>query len=163
MNKLLSFVTLMSLVQPSLAEDCQRLPDKVTKSIASYVHQLRGAEYCRFRVVARGDIDSDGIEDLIVAFTVEGACNEDKETSPGACGNHAEQYLKAFLGKELKEIPILEIGSDWGRFVRKLTVKNGTIEAETKAHGPNDSHASLSVTGETEFSLRNGVLTENHP
>lgn len=141
-------------------DGCQHFPDKVNESIKSYVDHVRGVEYCRGRILARGDLNSDDIEDIVVAFTIEGACNEYKETSPGTCGNHVEQYFIVFLGRENMAVPVLQIGQDWGRFIDKIVINNGTIEAETMSHGPDDSHAEFSVTGKVKFLLKNDVLVE---
>lgn len=136
----------MLFTQATLAEHCQHLPGKVAKSIKAYANQVRGAEYCEYRLVARGDIDLDGMEDIVVIFTVEGACFDDKENSPGACGNNAFQYMKAYLGKNLKEVRETPVGNSTVRgFVNALTIKNGIIYA-----------------GTTRYSLKSGSLIE-HP
>jgi hypothetical protein len=57
-------------------------------------------------------------------------------------------------------VPMLGIGQDWGRFIKDIAVNNGVIEAETMAHGPDDSHAEFSVTGKTKFVLKDGVIVE---
>jgi len=145
------------------AGNCEILPEKVEKFIKSFTSEVRGAEYCEFRKIARGDINADGIADLIVAFTVEGACDDDKSTPPGACGNHHETYLKVFLGKELKEVPLLMVGSRGERFIMGLVVKNGVIEAETLTYGKDDPMCCPSIKGKTRFVLTKDVLTEKRP
>jgi hypothetical protein len=144
-------------------DKCARLPEKVEKFIKYFATEVRGFEYCGFRKIARGDINSDGIEDLIVLFSVEGACNDDKSTPPGDCGNHLETYLKAFLGKELKEVPLLRVGSRGERFVTGISVKNGVIEAETLTYGEDDPMCCPSIKGKTTFVHTNDVLTEKRP
>lgn len=146
----------------SSAGGCELLPEKVEKFIKSFAAGVRGAQYCRFRKIARGDINADGIADLIVVFTVEGACDDDKSTPPGACGNHHETYLKVFLGKELKEVPLLMVGSRGDRLITGLIVKNGVIEAETLAYGEDDPMCCPSIKGKTRFVLTKDVLMEEH-
>jgi len=164
---LLCICTLMLHAQPadasprkSTADKCELLPEKVERFIKSFTAEVRGAEYCRFRNIARGDINADGIEDLIVVFTVEGACNDDKKTPAGACGNHHETYLKVFLGKELREVPLLMVGSRGERDITGLSVKDGVIEAEILTYGKDDPMCCPSIKGKTSFVLTKYALTE---
>ena len=163
MNKFLSFLFLFSLVQSSFAEECKPLPEKAEKFIKSFTGEVRGEEYCRFRKITRGDVNSDGIEDLIAVFTIEGACGDDKTTTPGACGNHHETYAKIFLGKELKEVPVIMIGRRGERLIKGLTVVNGIIQAETLNYGKDDPMCCPAIKGQTAFVLNKGSLTEKNP
>jgi len=162
----LAVTTLVLLGTPSFAAECLPLPNKVEKLIKSYADEIRGVEYCEYRTVARGDIDADGVEDLAVVFNVEGACNNDKETAddkestPGACGNHHESFMKVFLGKSLKEVPMLEVGARGVRTITSIKIVNGAVEAKTLAYGKDDALCCPSVKGKAVFILKNGVLTE---
>jgi hypothetical protein len=89
-------------------------------------------------MIGRGDIDSDGVDDLVVAFNVEGACDDDKGSAPGTCGNHVEAYLKVFFGKVMKEGPVLAVGSPGSREITGLRIADGAITAETLKHGESD-------------------------
>lgn len=158
--KLLAVTALVLLGAPSFAAECLPLPNKVEKLIKAYADEIRGAEYCKFRKVARGDIDADGVEDLAVVFTVEGACNDDKETTPGACGNHHESFMMVFLGKSLKKVPRLEVGSRGVRAITSIEIVNEAVAAETLAYGSDDAQCCPSVKGNAAFILKKGVLTE---
>jgi hypothetical protein len=144
----------------SPAGKCELLPEKAERFIKSFAAEVRGAEYCEFRKIARGDINGDGIADLIVVFTVEGACDGDKKTPAGACGNHHETYMQAFLGKELKEVPLLMVGSRGERAITGIIVKKGVIEAETLTYGKNDPMCCPSIKGKTRFVLTKDVIRE---
>lgn len=163
MNRILFVVALLSLAPSSFAEECDPLPEKAEKFIRSFTEEDRGAEYCRSRKVARADIDSDGIEDLIVIFTSEGSCRNDKPSTPGTCGNHHETYLKVFLGTDLKEVPIQLVGRRGERRVVGLDVKNGVIRVKTLDYGKNDPMCCPSVNAESRFVVKNGALEEVRP
>lgn len=142
------------------ADKCEILPKKVERFINAFAAEVRGAEYCEFRKIVRGDINGDGIADVIVVFTVEGACADDKKTPAGACGNHHEQYMKALLGKELKEVPLLMVGERGERDIVGLAVNNGIIEAETLSYRENDPMCCPSLKGRTRFVLFKDALVE---
>lgn len=163
MNKFVVFFLLFSLAQPLFAEECTPLPEKAEKFIKSYAKIVRGAESCQYRTIARGDVNSDGTEDLIMVFNIAGACGNDKTSPPGACGNHHETYLKIFLGKELKEVPVLIVGRRGERLIMGLNVANGIIQADTLRYGKDDPMCCPSIKGQTEFVFKNKTVTEKHP
>lgn len=163
MSRLLALFVLIIFVQPCFAEECEPLPQKAEKYIKAFEKKVRGAEYCRFRDIAHGDINGDGVEDLVVVFNVEGACNKEKGRAPGACGNHHETYLKAFLGKELKEIPTIEIGGRGMRLISSVKVIKDAVEVETLTYGEQDAMCCPSVTGHTQFAIQSGKFIERHP
>jgi len=135
-------------LRDSLGMRCETLPEKVERFINSYTKIEQGDEDCKYRRIARGDINSDGIEDLIITFSIGGVCgsgNTDKNTTPGSCGNHSETYLKIFLGKELKEVPIKMIGGRGTRSIKGLNVVGGVILAETLEWGKDDSMCCPSI------------------
>jgi ankyrin repeat protein len=142
------------------AGKCEGLPVRVEKFINAFAAEVRGAEYCEFRKIVHGDINGDGIADLIICFTVEGACDNDKKTPAGAYGNHHEQYMKAFLGKELKEVPLRMVGERGERDIVGLAVNSGIIEAETLSYRENDPMCCPSLKGRTRFVLFKDVLVE---
>lgn len=160
MNRLIAVLALGVLIQPCLAEECEKLPGKVEQYIKAFEKEVRGSEYCRFRDIARGDIDSDGEEDLVVVFNVEGACHQAKGSASGTCGNHHETYVKAYLGNNLNEVPTLEIGGRGIRFFTNVKVRKGAIEFDTLAYGKEDAMCCPSIKGKTQFEIRDGKFIE---
>jgi hypothetical protein len=163
MNSLLALFALVIFVQPCLAEECERLPKKAEKFIKAFEKKVRGAEYCRFRDIAHGDINGDGVADLVVIFNVEGACNKDKGHTPGGCGNDHETYLKAFLGKELREIPMLEIGGRGTRLISSVKALKGAVEVETLSYGEKDAMCCPTIADKAQFIIQSGKFIERHP
>lgn len=163
MNKLAAFTVLLSLTQLSLAGECEPLPEKAEKFIKSFTENDRAAEYCRFRTILRGDINSDGAEDLIVIFNNEGGCGSDKNSHPGTCGNHSETYLKIFLGRDLSEVPVQMIGRRGERFIIGMKLVNGVLQVDTLSYGKDDPMCCPSVKAKTEFVLKGETIVEKHP
>jgi len=155
----LLFTGILACWGSAFAQQCQPVPDKVNKFISSYTSKVRGAEFCESRHITRGDLDSDGVEDLVVMFTIEGACLEDKQTPAGACGNRYTTYLKAFLGKDLKEVPLLAIGGS-ARAITSMKLTSGKIEVNSLSHTQGDSHCCPSLKGKALFVLKSGILAE---
>lgn len=163
MNRLFAIFVLVIFTQPCLAEECERLPTKAEKFIKAFESKVRGAEYCQFRDIAHGDINGDGINDLVVAFNVEGACISEISRTPGTCGNHHETYLIAFLGKELSEIPVLKIGGRGIRSLSNVKVLNRVVEFDTLAYGKKDAMCCPTLAGKIQFVIRGGKFLEKHP
>lgn len=145
------------------AADCQVLPAKVERGIKSFAAQVRGEEYCRYRTIAKGDLNGDGVDDIAVVFHVEGSCDDDKESPPGSCGNHAETYLAVFLGRAFRQVPLLQIEDPNEASVKRLRIAHGKLIANTLAHREGhrrpDDHRRPTVI----FSLRGGVMVKETP
>jgi len=71
--------------------------------------------------------------------------------------------MRVFLGKSLKEVPMLEVGSKGVRSITSIEIVNGAVEAKTLAYGNNDAMCCPSVKGKAVFILKKGVLTEKRP
>ena len=160
MNKLLTLIFVLSISHACAAAECVALPKDAESFIKAFNARARGAEDCEARTVIRGDVDADGVEDLIVAFNIEGACGKDKTVEAGSCGNHDETYLKIFLGRSTKEIPLLMIASRGERQIAGLSFVAGAIHAETLKYGKNDAMCCPSIKGKTRFVLGRDVIAE---
>lgn len=137
------------------------LPKVAENFIKTFNAKVRGAEDCSARQVVRGDVDADGIEDLVVAFTIEGACGNDKSSAAGTCGNHDETYLKIFPGRTAKEIPVLQIASRGARQIVGLRLVNGKILADTLNFGKDDPACCPSIKGNARFTLgTKGIMAD---
>jgi hypothetical protein len=146
--------------RPSLSAECEVLPEKVEHFIKQLAAQVRGEEYCRFRQIARGKLTPKSDGDIVIAFNVEGACNDDKTSSPGTCGNHVEGYLKVFFGSELRDGPLLPLGSVGARTIVGMSIAPGEIVANTLVHGELDSRLIPSAHAQSRFILRGDRIVE---
>lgn len=144
----------------SLSAECRSLPEKVEHFIKQFAAQVRGEEYCRFRQIARGKLTPKSDGDLVITFNVEGACNHDKTSSPGTCGNHVEGYLKVFFGSELKDGPLLPLGPIGARTIVGMSIAPGEIVANTLVHGELDPRLIPSAHSQSRFILRGDRLVE---
>lgn len=122
-------LTLTTAAGPSTATECQALPTKVERTIKEFVTKVRGAEYCRYRKLAQGDLSGNRTHDVAVVFHVEGSCDDDKESPPGSCGNHLETYLEVFLDRDQAALPLLQIVSPNESTVKQLRIEHGKIIA----------------------------------
>jgi hypothetical protein len=137
---------------------CKPLPANVEKFIKSFSYNI-GLEYCEFRDIARGDFDADGVEDLVLTFSIN-TCGRDKNGAPVSCGNNSVEYLVAFLGKEYRVIPPREVGSRGWRYIKGLEVKKNIVKAKTEVYESGDPMCCPSKKVNTEFILKDGALVE---
>lgn len=115
----------------------KELPVRLERAIAQFVAQVRGAEYPEYRRVARGNLGSgDDASDTAVIFHVEGACDDDKVSPPGSCGNHVDSYLAVYLGHDQVVLPLLRLLSPNEATVRQMRIENGKIVADVLGPRP---------------------------
>ena len=160
MRFLIGFLIILTSSSLANAEDCLALPDKVESFIKSFTNTIRGAEYCEYRQVARGDVNLNGTEDLVVVFNVEGACHQDLEAPAGSCGNQHDSFLQVFLDKDLKEVPMVTIGSRGSRSIDGVSVEDGVILVKTLTRSEDDPMCCPSIEEKTRFILDKGRLIE---
>jgi hypothetical protein len=100
-----AFAALLALRLEAAAPNCQLKDERVERAIASVAAEVQGNEYCQFRhYLSLADIDSDGKDDFLVTFNVEG-------TGEGT-GNDVVCYLMAFITSRTGKAPLrLEIGA----------------------------------------------------
>ncbi|MCY7389018.1 MAG: hypothetical protein LH481_13320 [Burkholderiales bacterium] len=162
-KKRLALIGLTAVLQESSANVCAPLTSDAEKFIKAYSVNARSVEDCNARMVARGDVTADGVEDLIVIFTIEGACGNLKSATPGSCGNHHETHLKTFPGKTSPVIPVREVGSRGERQMMQIKVVDGTIQTETLKYGKDDAMCCPSVKGKTRFVVNKGTIVVPRP
>ena len=149
-------------------KNCTAVPPEVDGFIQGFASGIYGAEYCDFRKLAVGDLNSDGLDDLVVSFNVEGACYkygvgqahlEDIPGIPGGCGNHFEGYIVVFLknasGHGTSEV--FELADDYGG-IEKLAIINGRIEVDLARYLLTDSHATPTGKSKISLKLSNGKI-----
>jgi hypothetical protein len=146
----------------STAAQCQALPIKVEHAIQEFVTKVRGAEYCQYRKLAQGDLSGAGTQDVAVVFHVEGSCDDDKESPPGSCGNHADTYLEVFLEHDQAVLPLLRIVSPNEAAVKQLRIEHGKIIANVS--GPReDVQSGRQKHPQVTFIVQTGVVVKEAP
>lgn len=143
------------------AETCAQLPEIVEKTLASAAAKDAASEPCEVRETTRGDLDGDGNEDIVVIFSLEGACFDKKE-KPGTCGNNFGQFLQVFFaeGKDFKVGPRSIIGGKFTQIGKDPRIKPHHIILTTTSWATNDPGCCPSVAGSLELVLENGALVE---
>lgn len=148
-------------VTPAIAaEKCQELPARVASAIESFNDSVRGAEYCEFRKADSGDLDGDGREDLIVRFTIEGACHEDAASSPGACGNNYEFFLMVFLAKNQELSSPIKIGGKAVRHIKGISVRQNKVFIDTLEYVNGDGMCCPTMKKNVAYQVQQGRLVE---
>lgn len=158
---LFPFLLLLAAVpRPARSAECQTLPPTVEHFIRAFTQEHGGSEDCQFRQSARGNIDDDGADDFVVVFRVDGACRADQTAASGACKAESKAYLKTFLGKQLKEGPILALGGPGEREIKSLRIDDGAIIAKVLKHRQPDNQGPPSIESQSRFTLQSGAIVE---
>jgi hypothetical protein len=137
---------------------CQKLPDKVESFIKIYSSNI-GEESCEYRKVVRGDINSDGVEDLVVTISIT-PCARAENRGPLFCGNTTYEHMVGFLGKEFHVVPAGQVGGKGERYITGLEIVKNIIKAKTEYYAPDDPLCCPSKKGKTEFIVKDGALVE---
>ncbi len=159
---LLPLCNLAAAAEPRAAEKpCVKLPGFVERAIKKHAREIKGAEYCEYRSLTKGDLNSDGAEDIVIAYNIEGACYEDRG-SAGSCGNDHSTFLTAFLrhGSGFRQIHPIEVGGRGEREIVSLRLAGGRIEADTLDYDPSDPQCCPSKKGRAIFFLSGNRLAE---
>ena len=159
---LFSLINLMAGSRLGAAEKpCDKLPALVESAIKRHAREIRGAEYCEYRVIAKGDLNSDGAEDIVVAYNIEGACHREPGP-PGSCGNDHSAFITAFLkkGSGFRQIHPIEAGGKGEREFVSLTLSGKRIEADTLEYAPSDPQCCPTKKAKASFFLSSKGLVE---
>ena len=118
--------------------------------IDSYVNahaaREKAEEYADARKVIEADVNSDGIKDKIVLYTLEGFEG----------GNSYIQYLAVFLGRKNGEARFLtrtEAGGKGRRSVELQRVAQGKIFISTKSYKRNDPSCCPTILGRSSYRI----------
>jgi hypothetical protein len=154
MYSLLLFAALMSPQQ-----GCVAIPAPLAAAIRQEVGKSRGSTDCRQWIVARGDLDGDGREDVAVVYTIEGSCEGDLPSAPaGSCGNHYEQFLRVWLGNG-QLIGAVQVGAKLGDSVAGVTFEGrGKLVLQVLRLAKNDPLCCPSQAAQVQLFLRDDKL-----
>ena len=133
---------------------CAGVPQPLMRSINTWVAQQRGDAECDNFKVQQGDMAQNGQSATVVVFSVEGSCGPGSSDGqqPGACGNHAEQYVIAQLGNGQVVQP-LQVGQSGGAAVSDVAVVPGGLQLKEMKWGPNDPQCCPSIPSVAQVSL----------
>lgn len=134
---------------------CRLADAHVEELIAAKAAQLRGTEYCQFRIYDTiDDVDGDGTDDFIALFTVEGI--------DGGGNDHADFLL--LLASSAKDSPILlQTGGRGVRDPMSIQVSNRRITLGTREYRPGDPMCCPSGHGTVVYEWHAGGLHEQRP
>jgi hypothetical protein len=125
--------------------NCTLANQEVEAVIGRKAAELQGAEYCQFRRYnATDDLDGDGVDDLVVLFTVE---------SVGGGGNGHVNFMAVFLSTRKPGQPSLlaETGRRGLRDPREISVRDHRIILKTAEYSPGDPLCCPSGHGELVY------------
>jgi len=130
---------------------CALANRQIESCIKRVASRLKGIEYCEFRSYARGDVDGDHQDDLVVLFHVEG---------PGGGGNNNLSFLALFGSRIPKTPAIQQIGERGKRTPVEVTIAGTRIAVSFDVWNANDAMCCPSEDAESEFALEGNRLTE---
>jgi hypothetical protein len=126
--------------------DADKIASDVISARAAGVH---GAEYPDHREWGEGDLNGDSLIDYVVLYTIEN-------------GNNYSMYMMALLrqGEGYRTIMPVKVGGRGKRLVHIDSIAGGRIKLRTEGFGPKDPLYCPGLKSETEYSLKNGALSE---
>jgi hypothetical protein len=143
----LGLIASLSMMQ---APTCRTASSRVEKVVASKVRELRGHEYCQFRLYNPiADIDRDGQDDFLMVFSVEGV---------NGSMNATRQFLVAFPSKSSCQPSVVEVGRRGVRVVLEVVVKDRRVVLTTAERKEGDALCCLSGSGKLVFRHERGKL-----
>lgn len=124
----------------------------IDKFIRNQAMKVRGFEYPEYRRYLKGDVGSDGVQDIVVLYTIEEAQG----------GNSWLQYLVVFQESKsgIKYLHHLRVGGKGMRSVDLETIDEGMIKLKTKHYGLSDALCCPSVSGNTHIFINGKFLEE---
>jgi hypothetical protein len=162
---IMAFIILLNAPVISLAngnDRCVTLDhyEYAAKAINKHADEIRGSLYCESIELIESKLNRDDSSDQIILYSVEGACHNQKDASPGQCGNGFEQFISVFQqknGKYMKPVTV-EVGSRGKRVVSDFTVKGNKIILNTLSYRSNDGMCCPSKKGILVLKYDNGKI-----
>jgi hypothetical protein len=122
----------------------------VNKFISGQEAKEGGEEYGGARKIVAGDLNHDGVPDLAVLYTIEGAGG----------GNNYTQYLAVFVRVQGSLVPAAHtvVGGKGYRAAHLEGIGDNVIYLTTLRYGPHDAMCCPSKKGSARFVLADGKL-----
>lgn len=127
------------------------IQEAVQRHIAAQARQMEARENPTVRMVAVGDLDGDGIEDVAVVYTFEGSHH----------GNGYEQYLAVSSSRQGSGFFDVRVGGKGVRAVDGVKITAGRVELVLREYAPSDASCCPSRPARTSYILKNEVLFED--
>jgi hypothetical protein len=126
--------------------------ETINKFISTQASRERGEEYEAARKVVEGDLNRDGVSDVVVLYTIEGQDGT----------NNYVQYLAAFVRKNgaLMPVPHTSVGGKNYRSVELEFINKGVIALATLKYAKKDPSCCPSKKGLASYMLVKGKLKE---
>jgi hypothetical protein len=150
----MSLAALTLLASQATEPSCRTADARVEALISSKTAELRGKEYCQFRLYRTiEDVDGDRREDFVVVFAVEGL---------GGGGNNSVQYLAVFPSTGEWKPVLTRVGQRGVRAVTDNVVDHdGTIALTTLEQLKGDAMCCPTGKGQLRFRLQGHDLVKS--
>lgn len=127
------------------------IQEAVQQHIAAQARQMEARENPTSRMIAVGYLDGDGIEDVAVVYTLEGAHH----------GNGYEQYLAVSSSRQGSGFFDVRVGGKEVRTVDGVKIAAGQVELGLREYAPSDASCCPSRPARTSYILKDQVLVED--
>jgi hypothetical protein len=132
--------------------NCRLADGSVEKVISDKAVELKGEEYCQFRLYhSLDDVDGDGLEDFIVVFTIEGTDN----------GTNNHLTFLAFFGTASEKPIVNQVGERGERDITGIEVEDRSIILKTLEYKESDPMCCPSKLSSVTFHLAHNKLVES--
>lgn len=134
---------------------CAYVPKRLEVMMEEHIARIRAAEYCRYQEFKTHD----GL--LILIYTAEGACNNDKRDPPGSC---SVSWVRYMIGID-KGVPIppVAIGGKWVFSEERVTFADGAVKITGLPYTDADAGCCPSVPAVEMFRAINGRFVKVLP
>lgn len=125
----------------------------INNYISKQAEEYTAVEYEDAKKIVFGDVNGDGIKDIVVLYTLEGFDG----------GNNYGQYLAVFIklkNGKLKYITDDGVGGKNSRAVWLVSIKNNKILLNTKEYADSDGSCCPSIKRKTQYVLLKNKLKE---
>jgi hypothetical protein len=114
-------------------------------AVEKHARSVRGAFYPEsLKIKTNGDIS-------IATYVVEGACDNDTQSTIGTCGNHWEQYMIGLTDNNI--IKPIEIGAKGGFAYETIKFVGNFIELDGKTVGEKDALCCPTIPMKKKFEI----------
>lgn len=150
----LNFLIALEIFSTSQFAVAQSQRDKtvIDNFIAKHQRRESATEYKEARSIARGDLNNDGNEDVVVLYTLE---------NHGGTNQYV-QYVAVFVNRRRRILYVTRqlVGGKNRRAIDSVSIKDGKLNLQTQEYLPTDASCCPSKKGKVSFMLSQGKLKE---